>query len=62
MRPPDPEVLQFAAEEGRVLVSRDASTMPVHFANFITIRSSPGLILIPSRMPLGDTIRRFYIA
>ena len=59
---PDPEVLQFAAEEGRVLVSRDTCTMRKHFANFISARSSPGLILIPSRMSLGDAIRKLYIA
>jgi hypothetical protein len=28
----DPEVLEVAAAEGRILVSHDTSTMPVHFA------------------------------
>ena len=27
----DPDVLEFAASKGRILVSRDISTMPVHF-------------------------------
>jgi hypothetical protein len=31
----DPGVLAVAAREGRILVSHDHHTMPVHFANFI---------------------------
>jgi hypothetical protein len=40
----DPEVLVLAAKENRVLVSHDQTTMPNHFASFIEIHSSPGLI------------------
>ena len=28
----DPDVLEFAANQGRILVSHDTSTMPVHFS------------------------------
>ncbi len=45
---PDPEVLKLAADAGRVLVSADVKTMPVHFAEYIGERDSPGIILIPS--------------
>ena len=31
----DPEVLEFAASQGRILVSHDTSTMPVHFSERI---------------------------
>lgn len=50
----DPDVLQIAAEAGRVLVSRDVATMPSHFAGFVKDRESPGLLLIPSRRPIGS--------
>jgi hypothetical protein len=53
---PDPRVLQIAADAGRVLVSRDVSTMPDHFERFIAERESPGVLLIPSRRPIGSVI------
>ena len=33
-RLPDPEVLAFAAQENRILVTHDRRTMPKHFADF----------------------------
>lgn len=53
---PDPDVLRIAAEAGRVLVSRDVGTMPGHFAQFVRQQSSPGLLLIHSRRPIGSVI------
>jgi len=53
---PDPEVLKIAADAGRVLVSRDISTMFDQFAEFITSRESPGVLLIPSERPIGAVI------
>jgi predicted amino acid dehydrogenase len=52
----DPEVLQIAAEDDRVLVSRDVTTMPDHFARFIALHESPGMPLIPSRRSIGAVI------
>lgn len=52
---PDTEVLQLA-EDGRVLVPRDAKTMPRHFAAFTTARSSPGVILVPVSVTVGEAI------
>lgn len=43
---PDPELLQIAAGAGRVLVSRDITTH----------QESPGILLIPSRRPIGSVI------
>ncbi len=37
----DIDVLALAAREGRILVSHDRRTMPAHFAEFITTRTSP---------------------
>lgn len=53
---PDPEVLQLAADDGRVLVPRDAKTMPRHFAEFVATHFSPGLILVPVSVTIGEAI------
>jgi len=50
----DSIVLEKAAREGRILVSRDRRTMPFHFADFIFTRSSAGVIIVPK----GLSIRR----
>jgi hypothetical protein len=59
---PDPHVLRLAAEDGRVLVSRDVATMPSHFAAFVSTRSSPGVILIPPNATVGGAIEKLLIA
>ena len=54
---PDPEVLALAATQDRVLVSHDFQTMPRHFGDFLQAgNSSPGVILVPQRLPVGDAI------
>jgi len=55
---PDQDVLELAANDGRVLVSGDVTTMPLHFAAFVATRSSPGVILIPPRATVGEAIER----
>ena len=52
----DPEVLRLAADAGRVLVSRDVSSMPEHFAQFVLAQESPGLLLVYSQRPIGSII------
>lgn len=54
---PDPDVLALAAADDRILVSHDFQTMPRHFGDFLQSRgSSPGLILVPQHMPIGEAI------
>jgi hypothetical protein len=54
---PDPALLAFAAEQGRILVSHDFSTMPTHFANFLESgQHSPGLFLIHQELPIAQAI------
>ena len=55
-RTADPEVLRIAAEAGRVLVSRDVTTMPGHFERFVAERESPGLLLSPFGRTIGSAI------
>ena len=53
---PDPEVLAFAADEGRILISHDFQTMPMHFRQFTQSRRSPGVLLVRQDLPVGETI------
>ncbi len=53
----DPEVLALAAQEERILVSHDVSTMPGHFQRFLaTGGESPGVFLIPQSLPIAMAI------
>ncbi|MFN0170623.1 MAG: DUF5615 family PIN-like protein [Bryobacteraceae bacterium] len=59
---PDPDVLALAAAEDRILVSHDFQTMPRHFGTFLQARgSSPGLILVPQHMPVGEAIEELLL-
>jgi hypothetical protein len=52
----DPEVLALAARDGRVLISHDQTTMPTHFAEFITTQTSPGVIIVPKHLPIASAL------
>jgi hypothetical protein len=54
---PDDKVLEIAAGEGRVLVSHDKCTMPVHFAARIKLGlRSPGVLLAVPRATVGEVV------
>lgn len=57
----DPDVLALAAALGRVLVSHDLRTMPGHFYRFLESWESPGVILIPQLMPIGQAVGELQI-
>ena len=50
----DQEVLARAAHDGRILVTHDLATMPEHFGEFVKSRRSPGLIVVPQHLPVGQ--------
>jgi predicted nuclease of predicted toxin-antitoxin system len=52
----DPQVLALAAREGRVLVTHDQKTIPQHFAAFIATGTSPGVLIIPQRLPVTTAV------
>ena len=58
---PDPEVLQTAAHDGRVIVSHDQTTMPTHFGQFISAATSPGLIITPQHMPIAAVVEELIL-
>jgi len=50
----DPDVLEIAATQGRILVTHDFRTMPKHSAEFVSAGgSSPGVFLVQQRTPLA---------
>jgi hypothetical protein len=53
---PDPEVLAIVANEGRMLVTHDQTTMPRHFADFIVGQTSAGLLVIPQHLPVSAAL------
>lgn len=53
---PDCEVLRFAAENGRIVVSCDRNTMTAAFYEFVATASSPGLNIVPQRLDPGTAI------
>jgi predicted nuclease of predicted toxin-antitoxin system len=54
---PDPEVLQQAASEGRILLSYDRATMPPSaMARVGRGEPMPGLVVIRFGLPIGQTI------
>jgi len=58
----DPEVLEWAAGEGRILLTHDRATMP-EFAHE-RVRADmpmPGLFVIGDRMPIGQVIEEILL-
>ncbi|MGE0126589.1 MAG: DUF5615 family PIN-like protein [Blastocatellales bacterium] len=52
----DRAVLAIAADDGRMLVTHDVSTMPEHFRRFIETRTSPGTVMVPQSLPYHGAI------
>ena len=42
----DPDILSVAANDGRILITHDRRTMPIHFGTFIQTKISPGVFII----------------
>jgi hypothetical protein len=54
---PDQEVLAWAAEAGRILVSHDASTMTAAaYRRIESCMPMPGLIIVPQWVPIGRVV------
>ena len=54
---PDPEILDWAAGEGRVLLSHDVSTVPpAAYQRIADGKAMPGVFIVPDRMPIGQAI------
>lgn len=54
---PDPDILEWAAGQRRVLLSHDVSTVPpVAYQRVGEGKSMPGVFLVPERMSIGQAI------
>jgi hypothetical protein len=57
MQTPDADILEWAAGEGRVLLSHDVSTIPPAAYQRIAVgKPMPGVFIVPDRMPVGRAI------
>lgn len=59
----DPDILEWAAREGRILLTHDRDTMP-NFA-YDRVRAGqpmPGVFLVSDLMPLGQAIEEILLA
>ena len=60
---PDPELLAWAAETGRVLVAHDRRTMPAHAARRLAAGNDiAGVIIVSRRIPIITAIEELEIA
>jgi hypothetical protein len=57
----DPDVLRVSAESSRILVSQDRRTMPAHFARFIEVETSPGVILLRHSVPIAVAVEELVL-
>jgi hypothetical protein len=58
---PDEEVLAYAAQEARILVTHDRRTMPAHFDKFIVNQTSPGACIISQKTRVRDAIQELLL-
>lgn len=53
----DPELLKWAANEERIVVTHDRRTMPDHAADRIAAgERMPGIFIVPRRLPISKAI------
>jgi hypothetical protein len=57
---PDPEMLLYAKQHERILLTHDVNTMPSHFYTLLQTlpegEHSPGVLAIPQLLPIGTAI------
>jgi hypothetical protein len=58
---PDEQVLAIAADQQRVLVTHDQSTMGGAFGAFLKTHQSSGVIIIPSNMGIGIAVEQLLL-
>jgi len=53
----DPVILEWAAQEGRILLTHDAATMALFaYERVSTGKAMPGVIEVPDDLPIGEAI------
>jgi predicted nuclease of predicted toxin-antitoxin system len=60
---PDPEILAWAADENRVLLTHDRDTIPNFvYDRLIAGEPMPGVFLVSNRMPKGQAVDELFWA
>jgi hypothetical protein len=60
---PDPDILAWAAVEGRILLTHDRDTMPCFAYDRVRAgQAMPGVFLVSDQMPLGQAIEELLLA
>jgi predicted nuclease of predicted toxin-antitoxin system len=57
----DLEVLALAAGEDRILITHDRRTMPRHFADLVSKRKSPGVMIVAQRVSINVAIEELLL-
>ena len=57
----DLAVSLLAAQDARIVVSHDVSTMPKHFRQFAARHDSPGVFLISQELSIGAAIENLLL-
>jgi Domain of unknown function (DUF5615) len=54
----DADLLELAAQQGRILITHDRRTMTRHFRQRLAAGTSncPGLFVVPQRSPIGEIV------
>jgi len=53
----DPQLLSWAAQEGRIIITHDRKTMPKHGADMIRVgKNIAGMFIVPRSLPLRQAI------
>ena len=53
----DPQLLELAAEQRRIVISHDRSTMTHHYRERLSAgKSSPGLFIVRQREAIGEIV------
>lgn len=52
----DKQVLAIAARQARILVTHDRKTMPRHFAEFLATEASAGVIVVPQKLAVNNSV------
>jgi len=57
----DPKLLSFAATKGRLLVTHDRKTIPIHFGRFLETQNSAGVLIISQNCEIARAIEELIL-
>ncbi len=55
------EVLELAAQQGRILVTHDRKTMPSEFAKFVVNRQCTGVVIVSKKLAIETVIEELIL-